>query len=186
MGLLPEPASIGDHFYTTNTAEREKAIADLDYTDESIACYLFKEVSVAGVSANTVAFYRLYNQETGDHFYTTSLAERTYALTIGYQDDEYCHIYESEPSGCMSIAGYIFPTKVAGTVEFYRLYNPENGDHFYTISEPERAHALTIGYQDDGYCHIYEGQPSGCISIAGYVFPTQQYWTVPLYRLYLP
>ena len=191
MGTRPECSDLpnhGDHFYTTNLGERNNAIANACYIDDGvpIACYVLRERGTFSPSADAVPLYRLYNPGNGDHLYTTSEEERTHALTIGYQDDGYCSIYEGKPSGCVSIAGYILPMRVAETVEFYRLYNPGNGDHFYTTSEAERAHALTIGYQDDGYCSIYEGEPSGCISIAGYVFPNPKDETFPLYRLYRP
>jgi hypothetical protein len=186
--------SIGDHFYTTNLGERNNAIANC-YIDDGmpIACYILKEKGLFSPLADAVPFYRLYNPGNGDHLYTTSEAERTYILTMGYIDDQYCHIYEGGPDGCVSIAGYIFPPNQAvgtappaGTVPFYRLYNPVTGDHFYTISYPERTNALTIGYQDDQYCHIYEGRPETCESIAGYVYPNPKDGTVPLFRLYLP
>jgi hypothetical protein len=30
----------GDHFYTTSVAERDKAVANLGYVDEGVACHI--------------------------------------------------------------------------------------------------------------------------------------------------
>lgn len=175
-GTLP---SVGDHFYTTNTVERDKAIAELHYTYEGIACYILKEKGVFSPLADAVPFYRLYNPGNGDHLYTTSEAERTYILTMGYQDEgNEGYIFRPNPG--------VGTAPPAGTVPFYRLNNPVTGDHFYTIYYPERTNALTIGYRDDQYCHIYEGRPETCESIAGYVYPNLKDGTGPLFRLYRP
>ena len=175
-----EAAKIGDHFYTMNLEERNNAMAHC-YIDDGmpIACFILKEKGIFSPLSDAVPFYRLYNLGNGDHLYTTSQAERTYIQTIGYQDE--------------GNEGYIFPPNQAvgtappaGTVPFYRLYNPVTGDHFYTIYDAERTSALKTGYIDDQYCHIYEGRASTCISIAGYVFPNPKDGTVPLFRVYHP
>jgi hypothetical protein len=93
----------------------------------------------------------------GDHFYTTSAAERDSAIAnFGYS---------SEGMAC-----YVFDTPTPGTVPLYRLLHSSNGDHFYTTSAGERDNAIaTFGYIPEG--------------TACYVFDTQTPGTVPLYRL---
>lgn len=200
-GNTPSPY-VGDHFYTTNPGERNNAIAAAGYIEEPIACYVFEKrpISFAPQANVIVPFYRLYNQGNGNRIYTTSEAEKTNALTLGYQDDQSCYIFEGRPSGCVSVAGYIFQNPKdgyappPGTVPLYRLYHPVTGDRFYTTSETERTNVLnpSIGYIDDQYCHIYEGGPPGYISTAGYVFPVPKFGaapptgTIPLFRLYHP
>ena len=199
---------IGDHFYTTNRVERDTAINVDKYEDDgycsiyggespgcvSIAGYIFKKKDLFDLSADAVPLYRLYRPlDNGDHFYTTNIEERGKALNENkYKDDEYCRIYEGGNPGCVSIAGYIFPTQKTGTVPLFRLYKsdkhcPYNGDHFYTTSRVERDKAINVDkYEDDEYCRIYEGGSPGCISIAGYIYPTRRTGTVPLFRLYHP
>jgi hypothetical protein len=56
---------------------------------------------------------------------------------------------------------------------FYRLYNPGNGDHFYTTDRGEANNAIRhLGYNDEG--------------IACYVLASMFTGIAPLYRLYNP
>src|SRR5262245_242871 len=67
-----------------------------------------------------------------DHFYTTSITDRDNdVVTYGYQ-------YEQ-------VACYVFNYKAPGTTEFWRLYNPQTGYHFYTASADERNIDLSPG-----------------------------------------
>ena len=156
----------GDHFYTTDLKERNNAIAEHGYIDDGvpIAGYIFKDEGLFSASSKRVELFRLYNSARGDHFYTTSAAERDKAKDEnGYKNDG------------VPIAGYVYLTKVTGTVKFYRLYKPKNGDHFYTTDLAERQKAI----EKDGY--TYDG-----VEIAGYIFAKPRTGTVPLYRLYHP
>ena len=60
--------------------------------------------------------YRLYNPNSGEHFYTASVTERDHLDQIGWDDE--------------GIAWYV-PTETGDPV--YRLYNPYAGDHHYTM-----------------------------------------------------
>jgi hypothetical protein len=63
----------------------------------------------------------------GDHFYTTATTERDNALAF--------YGYVLKGTGC-----FVFGTPttlVAGATALFRLYNPGNGDHFYTTSVTE-------------------------------------------------
>ncbi|GAA3438888.1 hypothetical protein [Kutzneria kofuensis] len=108
--------------------------------------------------AGTVAFYRLWNPTTEHHLYTTSWAEVLRSIQdLGFK-------YEGS-------VGYVYPTKVPGTVELYRLRS--GADHLYTASWEEMIEAI----QHDGY--KYEG-------VAAYVYPTKAAGTIELYRLWHP
>jgi hypothetical protein len=122
--------------------------------------------TVTAADCTPAPFYRGHLQSSGgflfwqwgdeDYLYTTSAAERDNAAAQGWT-------YES-------IAGYIFPGKVPGSVPLYRSYSSpgSNQAHFYTTSAAERD-GLPAGY-------TYEG-------VAGYVFDTQVSGSVPFYRL---
>lgn len=77
--------------------------------------------------------HRLYNPNSGEHFYTASTYERNYLVGIGWR-------YEG--------IGWMAPIKSDYPV--YRLYNPNAGDHHYTLSAHERNHLIGIGWNDEG------------------------------------
>lgn len=72
-----------DHFYTTNAAERDSAIANLGYSDEGITAYVYPSAL-----CGTVPLFRTYSPGDIDHFYTTNAAERDNAVkNLGYVDE---------------------------------------------------------------------------------------------------
>lgn len=77
--------------------------------------------------------YRLYNPNSGEHFYTAAVAERDYLVKVGWHDEG---------------IGWIAPTKSGTPV--YRLYNPNAGDHHYTTSPAERDHLMKVGWRYEG------------------------------------
>lgn len=84
-------------------------------------------------STNSVPMYRLYNANSGEHFYTAKVAERIRLVQVGWQDEG---------------VGWTAPTKSKTPV--YRLYNKNAGDHHYTISRGERDHLVKVGWRDEG------------------------------------
>lgn len=68
------------------------------------------------------AVYRFYNEATGVHFYTASVAERDLVIT-SLSDFAY--------------EGAVFAAP--GGTGVHRFWNTETGTHFYTISETERG-----------------------------------------------
>ncbi|KAG5644320.1 hypothetical protein DXG03_008678 [Asterophora parasitica] len=108
-----------------------------------------------------VPWYRAYNPQAVDHFYTTDQAEFNNAVSnLGYNDE--------------GIAALIFNQPQRGTVAFYRDFNSQRIDHFYTTDLQESNNAI----QNDGYTS--EG-------ITGWIYPDSSCrGTVPLYRLFNP
>lgn len=124
-----------------------------------------------------VGVHRFLHPGTGEHFYTTSLAEGMNAGFDLEQADFYrlytgphaglapfhrCyspggfHLYTQDP-GCEglqleSVMGHIATAAgTAGSIPLFRLYQPGNGDHFYTTSAAERDNAIaSYGYVDEG------------------------------------
>jgi Repeat of unknown function (DUF5648) len=113
-----------------------------------------------GDRADAVPLFRVYDANAGDHFYTTSVAQRNNAITnLAYSDE--------------GIAGYVFPTQELHTVPLYRLWSRRATDHFYTISTAQRDSAVANkGYVDEG--------------IAAYVYPDTECGGDPFYRSYNP
>ena len=81
----------------------------------------------------TTPMYRLYNKNSGEHFYTGSVQERDVLISVGW-------LYEG--------IAWNAPTKHGAPV--YRLYNPNNGDHHYTMSTQERDMLVAVGWQYEG------------------------------------
>lgn len=109
-------------------------------------------------------FYRFFNANSGDHFYTANEAEKDRVLT------QYASAYTYEGIACgVSLA------QRPGSVAFYRLYNRINGAHFYTANAAEKDFVLT----NWGNVFQYEG-------IACYVYPVSApiSGSVPLYRFW--
>ncbi|KAG4072235.1 hypothetical protein HA402_005957 [Bradysia odoriphaga] len=96
-----------------------------------------------------VTLYRLFNPNSDDHFYTTSLEEANIAAnTLGYNFEQSPGLVSTTSSDCE--CGNSF-------APVYRLYRPgSKADHFYTLSESEADNAVTnLGYNREGiafYC----------------------------------
>lgn len=84
------------------------------------------------LAKETQMMSRLYNQNSGEHFYTASAVERQTLIDLGWQDE-----------------GEAFEAPVAG-IPVFRVYNRKAGDHHYTSSESEKNHLVQLGWQDEG------------------------------------
>ncbi len=102
------------------------------------------DVTVAGItyasdidlivaSAAPVPMYRMYNPNSGEHFYTKDTSEKAILDRAGWR-------YE----------GIGWNAPAASDTPVYRLYNPNAGDHHYTISLEEVDMLKNAGW-------IYEG-----------------------------
>lgn len=80
----------------------------------------------------TQAMFRLYNSNSGEHFYTANLFEAQQVINAGWQ-------YEG--------IGWYAP--VSGD-PVYRVYNPQAGDHHYTLSSYEKDNLVKLGWQYEG------------------------------------
>ena len=93
--------------------------------------------NVCGESRNekveTTPMYRLYNPNSGEHFYTGSVEERDMLVTAGWN-------YEG--------VAWNAPVKTGAPV--YRLFNPNNADHHYTMSIEERDWLVGLGWNYEG------------------------------------
>ncbi len=93
------------------------------------------------VTTNRRSMYRMYNKNSGEHFYTASATERDTLVNVGWN-------YEGIAWTAPAISG----------TPVYRLFNPyaKNtegtvvGDHHYTTSADERDMLTGIGWQYEG------------------------------------
>ena len=77
--------------------------------------------------------YRMYNPNTGEHFYTGSEVERDNLIAVGWQ-------YEG--------IGFTFPLTTGKPV--HRLFQPSTGEHLYTMDENEKAALMAAGWNYEG------------------------------------
>ncbi|MBQ9057966.1 MAG: carbohydrate-binding domain-containing protein [Atopobiaceae bacterium] len=82
---------------------------------------------------NGVTMYRLYNPNSGEHFYTSNTTEKNQLVKLGWRDEG---------------IGWIAPTK--SNTPVYRLYNPNAGDHHYTTSAGEKNALVKLGWRYEG------------------------------------
>jgi hypothetical protein len=106
--------------------------------------------------------YRAYNPNADYHFFTTSLGEFNNAVAAGYHD-------ESNPP-CCKIPFHVPNTQVAGASAIFRMYNPNNGRHYYTANGGERDSLKGVGW-------VYEKDE-------GFVYAALEPGTTEVFRLY--
>ena len=81
------------------------------------------------------AMNRLYNPNSGEHFYTADITEKEALVALGWQDEGF---------------GWVAPSKAEGQAAVYRLYNPNAGDHHYTMDDKEVKTLVAYGWKAEG------------------------------------
>lgn len=100
---------------------------------QSADSYLREVLDYAAMVAEPQNMYRLYNPNSGEHFYTKEKGERDILVTKGWK-------YEG--------VGWVAPS-VSG-MPVYRMYNSLAGDHHYTMNEAERDMLWKAGWNYEG------------------------------------
>ncbi|MBR4493890.1 MAG: hypothetical protein IKP14_04200 [Clostridiales bacterium] len=141
-------------------------------------CYAYAPDGIAGVNVtfhnntnygvvlrfdpsffDTIEMYRLYNPNSGEHFYTSDWNERWMLIDLGWNDEG---------------IGWIAPNMT--NVSVYRLYNQYGGEHHYTTSIAERDALVAAGWNDEGIgWYSYEGV--GWYMDEARTYPMEQYTT---------
>lgn len=121
--------------FTANTTDKTYSLEEYE---NRIRAYEYAmengEGSMGGtdVPSEGIVTWRLFNPNSSEHFYTQNENERSYLISLGWQDE-----------GIGWIAG-----RTGAPV--YRLYNPNAGDHHYTLDTAERQFLIREGWQDEG------------------------------------
>ena len=100
--------------------------------------------AVIPIKEGTNIMFRMYNPNSGEHFYTAADAERRMLVRAGWR-------YE----GCAWYAPITSDTPV------YRLYSQSTGDHHYTANAAEKDMLVSIGwnYEGIGWYTTDSGEP---------------------------
>lgn len=77
--------------------------------------------------------YRVYNPNSGEHFYTSNKAEKDHLVNLGWK-------YEG--------VGWKAPT--VSNYPVYRLYNANGGEHHYTMNAAEKNNLVKLGWKYEG------------------------------------
>ncbi len=90
---------------------------------------------------------RLYNPNSGEHFYTKDLNEKDVLVKLGWQAEG---------------IGWVAPMASQSNIPVYRLYNPNAGDHHYTKEANERDTLVRVGwnYEGIGWYSATEARPT--------------------------
>lgn len=125
------------------------------------------------VDDDEVAIYRLYNPNSGEHLLTAIIEEANALLGFGWKSEGVAFIAPKESDTVafrMYATMHTFVAEVSelhalvesgwhfegvafhsgGNVPVYRVYNPTNGDHLFTVDEAEKNRLLAVGCVDEG------------------------------------
>ena len=96
----------------------------------SVYTLVYSEVKTTPAPVvETVPMHRLFNPNSGEHFYTGSVVERDNLVAAGWN-------YE----------GVAWNAPVSGGTPIHRLFNPNNSDHHYTASQEEIDMLVSVGW----------------------------------------
>lgn len=151
-----EPASLLKHFIDAGMNERRKGRESFDVVDYAIIYSDLRSafgknwkayyehymstgkfegrVGTIGSPEGSAPMYRMYNPNSGEHFYTANKAEVLHLWNLGWNQEG---------------IGWYAPTTGA---EVYRLYNSNAGDHHYTMNAFERDMLIKAGWNYEGVC----------------------------------
>ncbi|MGM0238067.1 hypothetical protein [Enterococcus sp. AZ103] len=96
----------------------------------SLACF---GSQVFAADEGIQKMFRVYNPNSGEHFYTANNNEKIGLISAGWKDEG---------------VGWNAPKKSKNAV--FRVYNPNSGDHHYTTSRDESNNLVKNGWKDEG------------------------------------
>lgn len=117
--------------YTITLSQKTiKELLGNDYDDlQTPTKYDYYTVTVL---PNATDVYRLYNPNSGEHFYTKTTTEREMLAKLGWHDEGTS--WKDHPNG----------------IPVYRVYNPNAGDHHYTTNKAEVQLLVDHGWREEG------------------------------------
>lgn len=83
-------------------------------------------------AAEAADMHRLYNPNSGEHFYTANTNEKKHLTKVGWKSEG---------------IGWTAPNSGNAV---YRLYNKNAGDHHYTMNANEKNHLVKVGWKYEG------------------------------------
>lgn len=115
--------------------------------DHSMSSRMETQNEAQTVSSSLSPVFRLYNPNSGEHFYTLSEAERDTLMRLTWK-------YEG-------VNWYINQSEDGAPL--FRLYNPNTGDHHYTLDSNERDSLVNAGWKDEGIAWSTDPKETTCV-----------------------
>lgn len=116
-----DPDKIGEQIITVSFTYEGKTVT---------ASVTVKVEAAEGASKTTL---RVYNPNSGEHFFTLDAREKDYLVKAGWKDE-----------------GEDWTVPETSETPVYRVYNPNAGDHHYTTDKKERDVLVSLGWKDEG------------------------------------
>ena len=118
--------------------KKKKLLPVLVAATLSLSCFTAVPIvsqaeGVTEAPVERVIMYRLYNPNSGEHFYTGNEGEKNNLVMLGWRDEG---------------IGWIAPA--TSNTPVYRLYNENAGDHHYTMEADEKDNLLSVGWKFEG------------------------------------
>lgn len=104
-----------------------------EYSDDLGSAEASMDVQVVNPSVMQYVMYRVYNPNSGEHFFTNRAAEKNYLVSLGWRNE-----------------GLAWFRSASDARPVYRLYNKNGGEHHYTLSAGERDSLIAKGWRDEG------------------------------------
>ena len=141
LGNIYQVSAMKEVCYKTGENVEKGAAPDYDITikkeDGTIDYTNFYDFKLLDQIVNdhykTTAMHRLYNPNSGEHFYTANAEEKDDVVEAGWT-------YE----------GIAWTAPKTSNAPVYRVYNPNSGEHFYTTDISERDILTSLGWSDEG------------------------------------
>lgn len=103
------------------------------YSDDLGSASGTMDVRVVDPSVMPYVMYRVYNPNSGEHFFTNNAAEKNNLVNAGWRNE-----------------GLAWFRAADQTQPVYRLYNKKGGEHHYTLSAGERDSLVAAGWKYEG------------------------------------
>lgn len=107
--------------------------AKIQETENYTGAQMKIQVTVTAKEIQSITMHRMYNPNSGEHFYTARESERDDLIKAGWR-------YEGEA----------WQAPKTSSIPVYRLYNPNAGDHHYTSDVSEKDFLCSVGWRYEG------------------------------------
>ena len=143
-GTRKEATPIGDHTWGGNDCNKQQTCTVCGIDSNGPVGHRYDDnvdgtCNNCGVNRETVEvrqvthMFRMYNPNTGEHFYIGSEVEKGNLVAAGWH-------YEG--------IGFTFPANTGAPV--HRLFQPSTGEHLYTMNEAEKNTLMANGWNYEG------------------------------------